>query len=697
MERIIFLITMIITFGILTYSLTKVIKLMKSLKPFKIDEIGKRLTKMLKIAFGQTKILKRPVIGLMHALVFWGFLVILFGSLEMMYDGLAGTERAFGSLGGVYDFIIATGDIFALIIGIFVFIFILRRTIIHIPRFEGVEMTKKSHLDALFALTLIFILMISLMGINLFYFLGIEKTGEELVGIYPVAKQLAVLFPDISVESAHLWFKINWWTHILTIFFFANFLPYSKHFHVYMSIPNVFLSRLESLGKMDTMYQIKSEIKAMMNPEAPVEETSEETEIERFGVLDVTDITWKSYMDSLACTQCGRCTSVCPANLTGKLLSPRKIIMNVRDRMKEIAPAILKGEKEINDGKALIADYISEEELWACTSCNACANECPISINHPSLILDMRRYLVMEKSSAPSGLNTVFQNIENNGAPWQFNYQDRLIWAENIELNGKKITVPTMADKKAKNENPDFLLWVGSAGAFDDRYKKVMQNFVKILHHLNINYAVLGTEESDSGDVARRAGNEMLFQMQTMQNIEIFNTYNVKKIVTCDPHDFNTFLHEYPDFEGNFEVVHHTQFLQDLINKDILNLKGEKFKGKKVTFHDPCYLGRINDEVDAPRFVIKELQTDMIEMENSGKDSLCCGAGGGQMFKEAEKGDKEVFIERTEEAIDINAEIIVSACPFCMTMLTDGIKYTNQEENMKNYDIAELIAMDLEL
>lgn len=669
---------------------------MKHLKPFKIDKIGKRITKMLKIAFGQTKILKRPIIGLMHALVFWGFLVILVGSIEMMIDGLAGTERYLGILGGFYDFLIGSGDVFALIIAVFIFVFILRRTIIHVPRFEGVEMTKKSHADALVALSLIFILMISLMGINTFYFLWVEKTGAEMVGVYPIAKHLASLFPNISTQDAHLLYKISWWTHIQTIFVFANVLPYSKHFHVYMSIPNVFLSRLDSLGKMDTMHQITNELKSMMNPDAPVEET-EETEIERFGVLDVTDITWKTYMDSLACTQCGRCTSVCPANITGKLLSPRKLIMNTRQRMAEIAPNILKGEKTVEDGKSLLSDYITEEELWACTSCNACAFECPISINHPSLIFEMRRYLVMEKSSAPSGLNTVFQNIENNGAPWQFNFQDRMLWADNLELKGQKITVPTMAEKAGSDQQPEFLLWIGSAGAFDDRYKKVMQNFVKILSHLNINYAVLGTEESDSGDVARRGGNEMLFQMQAMQNIEILNSYNVKKIVTCDPHDFNTLKNEYPDFDGNYEVIHHTQYIQHLLNSGKLQLKGEKFKGKKVTFHDPCYLGRINDEIEAPRFIINQLNSDLVEMHRHGKNSLCCGAGGGQMFKEAEKGTKEVFIERTEEAIKTQAEIIVSACPFCMTMLTDGIKYKNQEETMKNFDIAELVAMDLEL
>ncbi len=699
MERIIFLITVILAFGILAYSFSRVIKIMKTLRPFKIDRIGQRTLRMLKIAFGQTRILKRPIVGIMHALVFWGFLVILFGSTEMIVDGLAGTERVFSVLGGFYNFMIGFGDIFAITIAIIVFVFILRRTIFHVPRFEGVEMTKRSHLDALLALTLIFILMVSLMGINTFYYIWVEKTGGQLLGAYPVAKHLATMFPDTTAAQAHSLYRINWWIHILTIFLFANILPYSKHFHVYLSIPNVFLGRLEPLGKMDTMYQITDEIKSMMNPDAPIEEPAadEQTEMERFGVLDANDVTWKTYMDSLACTQCGRCTSVCPANITGKLLSPRKLMMNLRERMNEIAPAILKGEKEINDGKALLADYITEEELWACTSCNACANECPITINHPALIFEMRRYLVMEKSSAPSGLITVFQNVENNGAPWQFNYQDRMIWAENLELKGEKIIVPTMAEKATKGEEPEFLLWVGSAGAFDDRYKKVMQSFVKILHFLNINYAVLGTEESDSGDIARRAGNEMLFQMQAMQNIEIFKSYNIKKIVTCDPHDFNTFKNEYTDFDGNYEVIHHTQFLQNLINDGTLKLKGEKFKNKKVTFHDPCYLGRINDEIEAPRFVIKQLQTNLVEMERHGRNSLCCGAGGGQMFKEAEKGDKEIFIERTEEAMKTNAEIIVSACPFCMTMLTDGIKYKNQEQTMKNYDIAELVAMDLDL
>lgn len=263
--------------------------------------------------------------------------------------------------------------------------------------------------------------------------------------------------------------------------------------------------------------------------------------------------------------------------------------------------------------------------------------------------------------------------------------------------NKRKIEVPVMADLFAKGEKPEYLLWVGSAGAFDDRYKKVTRSFVKILTHLGINYAVLGTEESSSGDIARRAGNEMLFQMQAMMNIELMNSYEVKKIITCDPHVYNTFKNEYPDYDGKYEVIHHTQFLKQLIEEGKLKINSDLFKDKTLTYHDPCYLGRANGEYDAPRDVLKAIPSKKVEMKRNKSFALCCGAGGGQMFKEAEKGDKEVFIERTEDALETGADIIVTACPYCMVMMTDGLKYKNQEENKKNYDIAELIELSLEL
>lgn len=263
--------------------------------------------------------------------------------------------------------------------------------------------------------------------------------------------------------------------------------------------------------------------------------------------------------------------------------------------------------------------------------------------------------------------------------------------------NKRKIDVPVMADLFAKGEKPEYLLWVGSAGAFDDRYKKVTRSFVKILTHLNISYAVLGVEESSSGDIARRAGNEMLFQMQAMMNIELMNSYEVKKIITCDPHAFNTFKNEYPDYEGIYEVMHHTQFLQHLIDKGKLSINSNLFKDKILTYHDPCYLGRANGEYEAPRKVLEAIPSKKVEMKRNKRFALCCGAGGGQMFKEAEKGDKEVFIERIEDALETNADIVVTACPYCMVMMTDGLKYKNKEEQIKNYDIAELVELSLEL
>jgi Fe-S oxidoreductase len=260
-----------------------------------------------------------------------------------------------------------------------------------------------------------------------------------------------------------------------------------------------------------------------------------------------------------------------------------------------------------------------------------------------------------------------------------------------------KITVPVMSEVFARGESPEYLFWVGSAGAFDDRYKKVTREFVKILTHFNVSYAVLGTEETDSGDVARRAGNEMLFQMQALMNIELFKMYGVKKILTCCPHDYNTFKNEYPDFGADFEVIHHTQFLAEIVQSKVQNefkIQNSKFK---ITFHDPCYLGRANGEYDAPRTVLTALSLSLIEMKRSKSFALCCGAGGGQMFKEAEQGNKEIFIERIEDVIESGADIVATACPFCMVMMTDGIKYKNREEDLKNFDIAELVSMALGL
>jgi heterodisulfide reductase subunit C len=278
------------------------------------------------------------------------------------------------------------------------------------------------------------LLMVSLLGMNSAYVAGKTLSGEVMPGIYPVSRVLSSLFMNSSSETAGIWYEVFWWSHILLIFCFANMLPYSKHFHVFMSVPNVFLSRLGPLGKLTNMDSITREVKLMMNPDTAFAAQPADTPVERFGVKDVEDVTWKNYFDSLSCTQCGRCTSVCPANITGKLLSPRKIMMDVRARMNEKGPGLVKNGKEYSDSRSLLHHFITETELWACTTCNACAMECPININHPSLIVDMRRYLVMEEGAVPGELKSVFSNIENNGAPWQFSPEDRLLWAKDLEL-----------------------------------------------------------------------------------------------------------------------------------------------------------------------------------------------------------------------------------------------------------------------
>jgi len=693
MKQIIFLLSVLLTLGVFGYTSRKYASFFRITRGgHPIRNFRKRVLVTLDVAMGQTRIFRRPVMGLLHALVFWGFCVILVGSIEMLIDGLAGTERIFHVAGVVYDIVIASGDIFALIIALAILVFLIRRLFLSVKRFSGIEMKHISHIDANVALSLILLLMISLLGMNVFYFNTATAAGHELHGYFPVSIFIAG-WVTADAGTSHFLHELHWWTHILLIFVFANYLPYSKHFHVFMSIPNVFLSRLEPLGKINTMESITREVKIMMDPEqayaTPSEEAGEET-IGRFGVLDIEDITWKNYFDSLACTECGRCTAVCPANITGKKLSPRKIVMDVRARMKEKGPGIIKNGSEYSDNKSLIRDYISEEELWACTLCNACARECPININHPDLIINMRRYLVMEESAAPGELNSIFSNIENNGAPWQFSQQDRMLWADGLE-------VPVLGELAGTDSPPEYLLWVGSAGAFDDRYKQVSRTFIRILNHLGTSYAVLGTEESSSGDVARRAGNEMLFQMQAMMNIELLNSYGVKKIITCDPHAYNSFKNEYPDLGGKYEVMHHSQFLSEMIDQGKLQIPDKSVLKETVSFHDPCYLGRANKEYGAPRRVVDTVAADSIEMKRNKSFALCCGAGGGQMFKEAEQGDKEVFIERTEEALETGAEIIATACPYCMVMMTDGLKYKNREENVKNYDIAELVAKTLNI
>jgi heterodisulfide reductase subunit C len=430
-KSLIFLLVLLITLGLFAWTMRRIFGYLRLTRPaFKIDRIPERLMLTLKVAIGQSKILRMPVSGILHALVFWGFMVITVGSIEMVIDGLANTHRALGFLGPVYDLITGSGDVMAWVVLFSILIFLIRRLFLKVKRFKGVEMKPVSKYDANMALSIIGLLMVSLIGLNLGY-LGLD--GKE--GAYPFSRFLLPLLDDWNAHQVLSLHENSWWTHILLIFAFANILPYSKHFHVFMSLPNVFLSRLEPLGYLPNMESVMNEVKLMMDPSAAPPPAG--AEVGRFGVKDVEDTNWKNYLDALTCTECGRCTSVCPANITGKLLSPRKIFIDLRARMKEKGPGLLREGRAYNDQRALLRDHISAEELWACTTCNACAQECPLNINHPTLIVDMRRYLVMEEAAAPSGLNAMFTNIENNGAPWQYSLEDRLKWTEGLSIKVK--------------------------------------------------------------------------------------------------------------------------------------------------------------------------------------------------------------------------------------------------------------------
>ncbi len=406
------------------WKIVRNIRLGKSKNRF--DQPLKRTKILLKIAFGQTKLFARPASGILHALVYWGFLVITIGTVEMMVDGIFNLDRSFGVLGGFYDMATASGDVMAVLVLVSCLMFMFRRLFLKIKRFSGKEMKKSSSIDAIIALVIIVFLMISLLTMNIGY-IGIHP--DSYFGFFPVSN---LLLPYFANWDLHLLHNISWWTHIMLVLIFLNELPYSKHFHVVMSIPNVYFSNIENLGKMENLPSVTSEVKLMMDPNADPYATppADAPAPEAFGAKDVTDLNWVQLMNAYSCTECGRCTSECPANQTGKLLSPRKIMMDTRQRLKEVGKNIDKLGKDYDDNKSLLNDYISAEELWACTTCNACTQACPLNIDPLSIIVDLRRHLVMEQSAAPQELNMMFNNVENNGAPWQFSAADRLNWKD---------------------------------------------------------------------------------------------------------------------------------------------------------------------------------------------------------------------------------------------------------------------------
>lgn len=623
----------------------------------RFDNIPKRLKNVLTIALLQSKLLREPVPGLLHLLIFWGFLALSLVVVESIIEGLIG-HFSFSFLGGAYSVITFSQEIFCLLVMIGVIGSLWRRFITKVKRLQVDAHGSK---DAAMILIWIFLIVTSTLFQNgTRIALGTYNAGMS----YPVSSLLSSLF-DYS-QTTFLFEMGFWWMHIGFVLAFLNYLPYSKHLHVLTSVPNVYFASLKPKGAL--------------NPINLNDET-----LTKFGASDMEDLTWKQLLDGYTCTECGRCESVCPANLTGKPLSPRKIIVDTRRRMTEKSPVMIAGQLEANQEIAnhtLLDNFISEEELWSCTTCMACVHECPVMIEHVDEIVDMRRALVLNESRFPPEVKTVFDNLERNFTPWGFSHSTRADWAEGLEI-------PKMAEV-GDAKNVDVLFWVGCAGAYDARYKKVSVAFSKLMKQAGIKFAILGTEEKCNGDAARRMGNEYLAQTMMTENIETLNRYNVKKIVATCPHCFHSLKKEYPQFGGNFEVVHHTDFLNQLVEDGKLKIEEKKKSTETITYHDSCYLGRYNNVIDTPRSTLAATGANLVEMPRSKDKGLCCGAGGGRMWMEETIG-KRINIERSEEAIATGASTVASACPFCMTMMNDGVKAKEASETVQVKDIAEIL------
>jgi Fe-S oxidoreductase len=656
LRTLLFLAILVVAFGFFATSVRRIIRTLRLGKPEnRFDRPGDRIRNVLRIAFGQSKLLREPLAGWMHFFIFWGFVILLSAVLEAIAEGLV-PGATLSRLGPLFPVIAFLQETVGILVILSVAAGLARWYVVPPKRYFGPEVTGHVRADATFILCLIATVIVSMFGTN--------ATRMALDGTTVSARFVSVQFAGLfRQESASTWFEVFWWVHILAVLGFLNYLPFSKHLHVLTSIPNVYFSSLRPKGAL-----------AKLN--------LEDENAEKFGVDDVREFTWKQLLDGLTCTDCGRCTSVCPANLTGKPLSPRKIIMNLRERTSELASVLLASgsepDKTVLEHK-LVDNFIKEEELWACTTCRACMEECPVTIEHVPAIVDMRRYLVLSESRFPEELTVTFKNLETSGNPWGFSAESRADWAEGLGVR-------TMAEVEGK---VDVLFWVGCAGAYDARYQKVSRAMVHLMQSAGVDFAILGTEETCNGDPARRAGNEYLAQMMTAGNVETLNRYKFNRIVATCPHCFNTLKHEYPDMGTSFEVLHHTDFLADLVAKG--RLKRHSGAQGRVTFHDSCYLGRYNGVYSAPRSLLQQSGFDLVEMSRVKDRGFCCGAGGARMFME-EKIGKRVNVERTEEALSTGAPMIATACPFCMTMMTDGLKAKNAEEKAQIRDIAEVLA-----
>lgn len=677
-KRIVFAALLALSLAMFAWTLRRFGKLVVAGRPDnRFDRPGERLWSVLAFFLGQKKVVEKATIpsarwqgfvrtigSRYHVIIFWGFLVITIGTIELLVQGLFPSFHLGLLIGtAAADFINATIEWFTVGVLAMLGFAVFRRTVLQ-PRL--IPMSR----DAALILGLIATLMTSYLGMRAF---GIQA-GDPAHG-FPVSTALADWLP--AGAAARPLSEVSWWVHVVTLLAFLNYLLYSKHSHIIGALPNIYFRDLGQRGVLPKL-----------NLEAD--------DMSQTGVVsDYKDFTWKHLLDSFACTECARCTNECPAYNTGKPLSPMHVVHDLRDDMKthlqrgpldDLIERFQHGDQAAQDlrkHKDLVGVRTTEEVLWACTTCGACQEVCPVFIDQPGKILEMRRNLVLLSEKVPSDLARTFKNLEQNGNPWGIGADKRMDWA-----SGKD--VPTLDDKP----DAEYLLWVGCAGAYDDRIKKQTLALVDILKEGGVDFAVLGLEEGCTGDPARRTGNEMLYQMQAQQNVETLNAKKVKKVITACPHCLHTIKNEYPQLGGTFEVLHHTQVIRQLVDSGKVVIEKGGDGVKKVAFHDPCYLGRWNGEYEAPRHVLDGVAAERIELPRNKEHGFCCGAGGGRMWMEEKIGTR-VNHNRVDEAIASGADTVATACPFCTIMLRDGVDDRGASEKVNVINVSELVAKSM--
>ncbi len=675
--------SLLVGFGLFAYSAVRRWQLMMVAKaPLnRADRVGQRIAATIKYAIGQARMPRYPAAGIAHILVFFGFLVLILNTLILWGRGYV-PDFHFGVFSpehGIGRCYYLLRDVFTVLVIVGVVIF---------AYYRGVARARRLTLsgEAWLILAIIFVMMKA----DLVYE-GCEivrqaraagESATPMLGYAPFASLAARTMAGWSDSAIHFWWHAGFWTHSLLVLIFLNLLPYGKHFHVITVLPNVFAQNLDGIGRVRTIADIEGRLER------------EET----LGAKTVEDLSWKDVLDFYTCTECGRCTDQCPANRTGKRLSPKHLTTAVRDHMYANATELI-GRSRRTPGRdgdetatplkederfQLVSETIVHPEtIWACTTCGACEQECPVFISYVDKIVALRQHMVMEQGEFPDQLQNAFKGMETVGNVYSFANEQRADWARGLD-------VPIMAEK----QEAEYLYWVGCAPSFDDRSRKVAVAFAKLMIRAGVDFAILGPEEMCTGDAARRAGNEYLFQMYAQQNCETMNQYRFKRIVTTCPHCYNTLKNEYGDFGGRYDVIHHTELLAELVRSRRLEPRNPV--PGTVTYHDSCYLGRYNDIYDPPREILRAIPgLKVVEPAERRDRGMCCGAGGAQMWKEEEPGEQKVNHARTDQLLRVlpgrdASCTVATACPFCMTMLTDGLRDKDFDE-IGQLDIAELL------